>query len=180
MNLKLNFQISIPHNLDIIGHNISLIDIKPHFMTQDFHLKIDALSETEIVGRYGNVSFFLSNENLKKGNCSLDFNEATAVFTIDAVFMLKSKSKYTSLVKNSDTKWAFGGIYIAKGISSFGHDISVSPERFDDLTAPNNFSIIFGGSIKQFSYEIRLKLSNGEEKVKTFHPRYHLLNTEVI
>ena len=76
---------------DIIGHNISLIDIKPHFMTQDFHLKIYALSETEIVGRYDNVSLFLSNENLKKGNCSLDFNEATAVFTIDAVFMLKSK-----------------------------------------------------------------------------------------
>jgi hypothetical protein len=119
----------------------------------------------------------LSNENLKKGNCSLDFNEATAVFTIDAVFMLKVKSKFTSLVKNPDTKWAFGGIYISKGISSFGHDISVSPDRFDDLTAPNNFSIIFGVSIKQFSYERRLKLSNGEEKVKTFHPRYHLLNT---
>ena len=28
MNLKLNFQISIPHNLDIYGGNISLIDSK--------------------------------------------------------------------------------------------------------------------------------------------------------
>ena len=121
MNLKLNFQISIPHNLDIYGDNISLIDIKSHFMTQDFYLSISVLAPSENVRKYDQVSFDLSNENLKKGNYSLDFNEDTAVFTIDAVFILKPKSKYTSLVKNPDTKWAFGGIFITKGISSFEH-----------------------------------------------------------
>jgi hypothetical protein len=180
MNLKLKFQLSTPINLDINDQIISLVDIKPHFMTKDFTLSISALLEVDDIWKYDGINFSLSNENLKSGNCSLDFNADTAVFTIDAVFTLNPKSKFTSLVKNPDTKWAFGGIYISNGISSFGHDISVSPERFDDLTAPNNFSIIFGGSIKQFSYERRLKLSNGEEKVKTFHPRYHLLNTEVI
>ena len=49
MNLILNFQISIPHNLDINGSNISFIDIKPHFMTQDFYLSISVLSPTENV-----------------------------------------------------------------------------------------------------------------------------------
>ena len=75
MNLKLNFQISIPHNLDIYGGNISLIDIKPHFMTQDFYLSISVLAPSENVWKYDQVSFDLSNQNLKKGNCSLDFNE---------------------------------------------------------------------------------------------------------
>jgi hypothetical protein len=49
MNLKLNFQLSIPHNLDIYGGNISLIDIKPHFMTQDFYLSISVLAPSENV-----------------------------------------------------------------------------------------------------------------------------------
>ena len=86
-------------------------------MTQAFHLSISALSETEEMRKYDQVSFELSNDNLKKGNCSLDFNEATAVFTIDAIFIIKPKSKYLSLVKNPDTKWAFGGVYISKSLS---------------------------------------------------------------
>ena len=57
MNLKLNFQISIPHNLNIIGHNISLIDIKPHFMTQDFYLSISAMAPNENIWKYDQVSF---------------------------------------------------------------------------------------------------------------------------
>jgi len=70
MNLK--FQLSIPHNLDIYGDNISLIDIKPHFMTQDFYLSISALAPNENIWKYDQVSSFLSNENLKKGNHLLD------------------------------------------------------------------------------------------------------------
>ena len=168
MNLKLNFQISIPHNLDIYGDNISLIDIKSHFMTQDFHLSISALSETEKMRKYDQVSFDLSDDNLKKGNCSLDFNEATAVFTIDAIFIIKPKSKYLSLVKNPDTKWAFGGIYISKGISSFEHDLSLT---CNNVKSPlYNAEVVSGGSIEEFSYE-RLE--------KLFQSKYHLLNTEV-
>ena len=77
MNLKLNFQISIPHNLDIYGGNVSLIDIKPHFMTKDFKLSISALLEVDDIWKYDDINFSLSNENLKSGNCSLDFNEDT-------------------------------------------------------------------------------------------------------
>jgi hypothetical protein len=168
MNLKLNFQLSIPHNLDIYGGNISLIDIKTHFMTQDFYLSISVLAPSENVWKYDQVSFDLSNENLKKGNCSLDFNEATALFTIDAVFILKPKSKYTSLVNNPDTKWAFGGIYISKGISSFEHDLSLT---CNNVKSPlYNAEVVSGGSIEEFSYE-RLE--------KLFQSKYHLLNTEV-
>ena len=168
MNLKLNFQLSIPHNLDIYGGNISLIDIKPHFMTQDFYLSISVLAPSENVRKYDQVSFDLSNENLKKGNYSLDFNEDTALFTIDAVFILKPKSKYTSLVKNLDTKWAFGGIYISKGISSFEHDLSLT---CNNVKSPlYNAEVVSGGSIEEFSYE-RLE--------KLFQSKYHLLNTEV-
>lgn len=177
MNLKLNFQISIPHNLDIYGGNISLVDIKPHFMTKDFYLSISALSETENVWKYDKVSFDLSNENLKKGNCSLDFNEDAALFTIDAVFILKPKSKYTSLVKDPETKWAFGGIFISKKTSSFEHDLQLT---CNNTKSPlYNAQVVSGGSIEEFSYEKRWKLSNGEEGGKSFHPRYHLLNTEV-
>ena len=168
MNLKLNFQISIPHNLDIYGDNISLIDIKPHFMTQDFHLSISALSETEKMRKYDQVSFDLSNDNLKKGNCSLDFNEATAVFTIDAIFIIKPKSKYLSLVENPDTKWAFGGIYISKKISSFEHDLSLDCNVVKSVLY--NAKVIYGGSIEEFSYERQEKL---------FHSKYHLLNAKV-
>ena len=168
MNLKLNFQLSIPHNLDIYGGNISLIDIKTHFMTQDFYLSISVLAPSENVWKYDQVSFDLSNENLKKGNYSLDFNENTALFTIDAVFILKPKSKYTSLVKNLDTKWAFGGIYISKGISSFEHDLSLT---CNNVKSPlYNAEVVSGGSIEEFSYE-RLE--------KLFQSKYHLLNTEV-
>jgi len=168
MNLKLNFQISIPHNLDIYGDNISLIDIKSHFMTQDFYLSISVLAPSENVWKYDQVSFDLSNENLKKGNCSLDFNEDNALFTIDAVFILKPKSKYTSLVNNPDTKWAFGGIYISMGISSFEHDLSLT---CNNVKSPlYNAEVVSGGSIEEFSYE-RLE--------KLFQSKYHLLNTEV-
>jgi len=168
MNLKLNFQLSIPHNLDIYGGNISLIDIKTHFMTQDFYLSISVLAPSENVRKYDQVSFDLSNQNLKKGNCSLDFNEDTALFTIDAVFILKPKSKYTSLVNNPDTKWAFGGIYISKGISSFEHDLSLT---CNNVKSPlYNAEVVSGGSIEEFSYE-RLE--------KLFQSKYHLLNTEV-
>ena len=168
MNLKLNFQLSIPHNLDIYGGNISLIDIKTHFMTQDFYLSISVLAPSENVWKYDQVSFDLSNQNLKKGNCSLDFNEDTALFTIDAVFILKPKSKYTSLVNNPDTKWAFGGIYISKGISSFEHDLSLT---CNNVKSPlYNAEVVSGGSIEEFSYE-RLE--------KLFQSKYHLLNTEV-
>ena len=137
-------------------------------MTQDFHLSISALSETEKMRKYDQVSFDLSNDNLKKGNCSLDFNEATAVFTIDAIFIIKPKSKYLSLVKNPDTKWAFGGVYISKGISSFEHDLSLT---CNNVKSPlYNAEVVSGGSIEEFSYK-RLE--------KSFQSKYHLLNTEV-
>ena len=168
MNLKLNFQISTLHNFDIYGDNISLIDIKSHFMTQDFHLSISALSETEKMRKYDQVSFDLSNDNLKKGNCSLDFNEATAAFTIDAIFIIKPKSKYLSLVKNPDTKWAFGGIYISKKISSFEHDLSLDCNAVKSVLF--NAKVIYGGSIEEFSYERQEKL---------FQSKYHLLNAKV-
>ena len=168
MNLKLNFQISTLHNLDVYGDNISLIDIKSHFMTQDFHLSISALSETEKMRKYDQVSFDLSDDNLKKGNCSLDFNEATAVFTIDAIFIIKPKSKYLSLVKNPDTKWAFGGIYISKKISSFEHDLSLYCNVVKSVLY--NAKVIYGGSIEEFSYERQEKL---------FQSKYHLLNAKV-
>jgi hypothetical protein len=168
MNLKLNFQISTLHNLDVYGDNISLIDIKSHFMTQDFHLSISALSETEKMRKYDQVSFDLSDDNLKKGNCSLDFNEATAVFTIDAIFIIKPKSKYLSLVKNPDTKWAFGGIYISKKISSFEHDLSLDCNVVKSVLY--NAKVIYGGSIEEFSYERQEKL---------FQSKYHILNAKV-
>ena len=168
MNLKLNFQISTLHNLDVYGDNISLIDIKSHFMTQDFHLSISALSETEKMRKYDQVSFDLSDDNLKKGNCSLDFNEATAVFTIDAIFIIKPKSKYLSLVKNPDTKWAFGGIYISKKISSFEHDLSLDCNVVKSVLY--NAKVIYGGGIEEFSYERQEKL---------FQSKYHLLNAKV-
>ena len=171
MNLKLNFQISIPHNLDIYGGNISLIDIKPHFMTQDFYLSISVLAPSENVWKYDQVSFDLSNENLKKGNCSLDFNEDTALFTIDAVFILKPKSKYTSLVNNPDTKWAFSGIRISTELSSSQNVLSFGS---------NLCEVVTGGSVEEFSYEQRWKSANGEEGGRTNHIRYQLLNTEVI
>ena len=168
MNLILDFQISIPHNLAINDSNISFIDIKPHFMTQDFYLSISALSPTENVWKYDQVSFDLSNENLKKGNCSLDFSEDAALFTIDAVFIIKPKSKYTSLVKNPETKWAFGEIFISKEISSFKHDLSLT---CNNVKSPlYNAEVISGGSIEEFSYE---------KREKHFQSKYHLLNTEV-
>ena len=168
MNLKFNFQLSIPHNLRVRDRNISLIDIKSHFMTQDFHLSISALSETEKMRKYDQVSFDLSDDNLKKGNCSLNFNEATAVFTIDAIFIIKPKSKYLSLVKNPDTKWAFGGIYISKKISSFEHDLSLDCNVVKSVLY--NAKVIYGGSIEEFSYERQEKL---------FQSKYHLLNAKV-
>jgi hypothetical protein len=137
-------------------------------MTQDFYLSISVLAPSENVWKYDQVSFDLSNENLKKGNCSLDFNEDTALFTIDAVFILKPKSKYISLVNNPDTKWAFGGIYISKGISSFEHDLSLT---CNNVKSPlYNAEVVSGGSIEEFSYERQEKL---------FQSKYHLLNTEV-
>jgi hypothetical protein len=168
MNLKLNFQISTPINLDMADQIISLVDIKPHFMTKDFKLLISALSETERMHKYDQVSFDLSNDNLKKGNCSLDFNEATAVFTIDAIFIIKPKSKYQSLVKNPDTKWAFGGIYISKNISSFEHDLSLDCNVVKSVLY--NAKVIYGGSIEEFSYERQEKL---------FQSKYHILNAKV-
>jgi len=171
MNIKLNFQISIPHNLDIYGGNISLIDIKRHFMTQDFYLSISVLAPSENVRKYDQVSFDLSNENLKKGNYSLDFNEAIAVFTIDAVFILKPKLKYTSLVNNPDTKWAFSSISISSELTSSLHTLSLDSDLCE---------VVSGGSIEEFSYEQRWKLPNGEEGGRTNHIRYQLLNTEVI
>jgi hypothetical protein len=170
MNLKLNFQISTPHNLDINDGIISLVDIKPHFMTKDFNIEISALLEVEDMWKYDQINFRLSNENLKNGNCSLDFNADTAVFTIDAVFILKPKSKYTSLVNNPDTKWAFSGISISKQLSSSLHELSLNSDLCE---------VVSGGSIEEFSYEQRWKLPNGEEGGKTNHIRYQLLNTEV-
>jgi hypothetical protein len=171
MNLKLNFQISTPINLDMAGQIISLVDIKPHFMTKDFKLSISALLEVDEIWKYDDINFHLSNENLKKGNCSLDFNADTAVFTIDAVFTLKPKSKYTSLVNNPDTKWAFSGISISTELSSSLHAL-----HFDsDLC-----EVVTGGSIEDFSYEQRWISANGEEGGRTNHIRYQLLNTEVI
>ena len=171
MNLKLNFQLSIPHNLDIYGGNISLIDIKPHFMTQDFYLSISVLAPSENVWKYDQVSFDLSNQNLKKGNCSLDFNEDTALFTIDAVFILKPKSKYTSLVNNPATKWRFSRINISSELSSSKRAIFIGSDLCEVVT---------GGSIEDFSYEQRWISANGEEGGRTNHIRYQLLNTEVI
>ena len=171
MNLKLNFQISIPHNLDIYGGNISLIDIKPHFMTQDFYLSISVLAPSENVRKYDQVSFDLSNENLKKGNCSLDFNADTALFTIDAIFTLKPKSKYTSLVNNPATKWSFSRINISSELSPSKRTIFIGSDLCEVVT---------GGSIEDFSYEQRWISANGEEGGRTNHIRYQLLNTEVI
>ncbi len=171
MNVKFDFQLSIPHKLRVRDRNISLIDMKRHFMSQDFNLSVSALQETERVWKYDRISFDLSNENLNKGDCSVDFNEETALFTIDAVFTFKSKSKFRALVGDPNTKWVFGGIYISKNLSSFEHDISIGPELFDDLITPNNFNIVYGGDIMEFSY---VKLE------KTFSTKYYLLNTEII
>ena len=150
---------------------ISLVDIKPHFMTKDFKLSISALLEVDDIWKYDDINFSLSNENLKSGNCSLDFNEDTALFTIDAIFTLNPKSKYKSLVNNPDTKWAFSGISISKKLSSSLHVLSFGSDLCEFIT---------GGSIEEFSYEQRWKLANGEEGGRTNHIRYQLLNTEVI
>ena len=171
MNLKLNFQISTPHNLDIADQIISLIDIKPHFMTKDFKLSISALLEVDEIWKYDSIDFSLSNENLKKGNCSLDFNADTALFTIDAIFTLNPKSKYTSLVNNPATKWSFSGINISSELSSSKRAIFIG----DDLC-----EVVTGGSIEDFSYEQRWISANGEEGGRTNHIRYQILNTEVI
>ena len=171
MNLKLNFQLSTPINLDINDQIISLVDIKPHFMTKDFELSISALLEVDDIWKYDGINFRLSNENLMNGNCSLDFNGDTAVFTIDAVFILKPKLKYTSLVNNPDTKWAFSSISISSELTSSLHTLSLDSDLCE---------VVSGGSIEEFSYEQRWKLPNGEEGGRTNHIRYQLLNTEVI
>ena len=180
MNLKLKFQLSTPINLEIAGNPlradlpdqiISLVDIKPHFMTKDFKLSISALLEVDDIWKYDGINFSLSNENLKSGNCSLDFNADTALFTIDAIFTLNPKSKYTSLVNNPNTKWAFSGISISTKLSSSLHVLSFGSDLCEVVT---------GGSIEEFSYEQRWKLPNGEEGGRTNHIRYQLLNTEVI
>ena len=171
MNLKLNFQLSTPINLDMVGQIISLVDIKPHFMTKDFKLSISALLEVDEIWKYDSIDFSLSNENLKKGNCSLDFNEDTALFTIDAIFTLKPKSKYTSLVNKPATKWRFSGIDISSELSSSLHALSFGSDLCEVVT---------GGSIEEFSYEQRWISANGEEGGRTNHIRYQLLNTEVI
>ena len=174
MNLKLNFQLSTPINLDIADQIISLVDIKPHFMTKDFKLSISALLEVDDIWKYDDINFSLSNENLKSGNCSLDFNEDTAVFTIDAVFTLNPKSKYTSLVNNPDTKWAFSGISISTKFSP-------NTVKFNVLSFGSDLcEVVTGGSIEEFSYEQRWVSANGEEGGRTNHIRYQLLNTEVI
>jgi hypothetical protein len=170
MNLKLKFQLSTPINLDIADQIISLIDIKPQFMTKDFKLSISALLEVDEIWKYDSIDFSLSNENLKKGNCSLDFNEDTALFTIDAVFIIEPKSKYKSLVNNPDTKWAFSGINISTELSSSLHVLCFDSDLCE---------VVSGGSIEEFSYEQRWKLPNGEEGGRTNHIRYQLLNTEV-
>jgi len=54
VKVKLNFQISIPNNIDINGANISLINIKPHFMTQEFYLSFDAS-----IGYFNNIVLIL-------------------------------------------------------------------------------------------------------------------------
>ena len=64
MNLKLKFQLSTPINLDMADQIISLVDIKPHFMTKDFKLKISALLEVDDIWKYDDINFSLSNENL--------------------------------------------------------------------------------------------------------------------
>lgn len=171
MNLKFNFQLSLPHNLRVRERNISLIDMKSHFMSQDFNLSVSALQETERVWKYDRISFDLSNKNLNKGDCYVDFNEETALFTIDAVFTFKPKSKFRALIGDPNTKWVFGGIYISNNLSPFEHDISIGPELFDDLISPNNFNIERGGKIMEFSY-VRLE--------KTFSTKYYLLDTEII
>ena len=171
MNLKFVFQLAIPHNLRLRDRNISLIDMKRHFMSQDFNLSVSALQETERVWKYDRISFDLSNENLINGDCSIDFNDETALFTIDAVFTFKSKSKFRALVGDPNTKWVFGGIYISKNLSSFEHDISIGPELFDDMVSPNNFNFVYGGKIMEISY---VKLE------KTFCTKYYLLDTEII
>ena len=171
MNLKLNFQLSTPINLDMVGQIISLVDIKPHFMTKDFKLSISALLEVDEIWKYDDINFHLSNENLKKGNCSLDFNTDTALFTIDAIFTLKPKSKYTSLVNNPATKWSFSRINISSELSPSKRTIFIGSDLCEVVT---------GGSIEDFSYEQRWISANGEEGGRTNHIRYQLLNTEVI
>ena len=170
MNLKLKFQLSTPINLDINDQIISLVDIKPHFMTKDFTLSISALLEVDDIWKYDGINFKLSNKNLKNGNCYLDFNADTAVFTIDAVFIIEPKSKYKSLVNNPDTKWAFSGINISTELSSSLHVLCFDSDLCE---------VVSGGSIEEFSYEQRWKLPNGEEGGRTNHIRYQLLNTEV-
>ena len=171
MNLKLNFQLSTPINLDMDDQIISLVDIQPHFMTKDFKLSISALLEVDEIWKYDDINFHLSNENLKKGNCSLDFNADNALFTIDAVFTLKPKSKYTSLVNNPATKWSFSGINISSELSPSKRTIFIGSDLCEVVT---------GGSIEDFSYEQRWISANGEEGGRTNHIRYQLLNTEVI
>lgn len=171
MNLKFNFSLSMPHNLRVRDRSISLIDMKRHFMSQDFNLSVSALQETERVWKYDRINFDLSNENLFKGDCTVDCNEETALFTVDAVFTFKSKMKFRALVGDPNTKWVFSGIYISKNLYSFEHDISIGPELFDDLIAPNNFNIVYGGNIMEFSYV---------KRDKTFCTKYYLLDTEII
>ena len=171
MNLKLNFQISTPINLDMAGQIISLVDIKPHFMTKDFKLSISALLEVDEIWKYDDINFHLSNENLKKGNWSLDINADNALFTIDAVVTLKPKSKYTSLVNNPATKWSCSGINISSELSPSKRTIFIGSDLCEVVT---------GGSIEDFSYEQRWISANGEEGGRTNHIRYQLLNTEVI
>jgi len=158
----------MPNNIDINGADISLINIKSHFMSQDFHLSISVLSPSEMVWKYDGVRFDLSNENLKKGNCSLDCNEDVTLLTIDAEFILKPRSKYMSLVKNPETKWAFGGLFISKKISSFEHDLRL---KCNNTKSPlYTAQVVSGGSIEEFSYE---------KREKYFQSKYLLLNTEV-
>ena len=169
MNLKLNFQISIPVLLDKYGGNTSWIDIKPHFMTQDFYLSINVLDPTENIWKYNAVSFDLSNENMKNGSYSLDLDEDITLFTVYAEFNLKPRSKYSTLVNNVESKWAFGGIFISKEILSIDHDLSFSGSMENgDLW---NAELVYGGRLEEFRYM---------KRDRPFHEKYFLLNTHIV
>ena len=168
VKVKLNSKISLPGAFNTDGDIISLSSIKSHFMTNDFYLKIHALNPNEHVWKYDNIGFVLSEETLKKGNCTIDFNEDEALFTIDAEFILTPRSKYISLVKDPITKWAFGGVFISKNISSFQHDISLDGSMKNGRLW--DAKVVFGGRIEEFSYE---------KKGRPFQEKFFLLNTEV-
>lgn len=166
VKIKLKSKISSPIDFEINGESYSLKDFKSHFMTDDFCIHISALQPTDNPWKYNGIEFKLSNDLLIEGDYNLDFSQDRAIISIDAEFKLSPKSRFLSIVKNPNTKWAFSGFDISKEISPLNYQILLSGSN-EHLKASQ---VLSGGSILNVSYE---------KNNRVFETKHHVLDVKV-